>query len=129
MKKNIFGLVLGASLLAITHPGQAQSINKIPVIGVFLPETASAYAPFNEAFVEGLRKLGYTVDQNILLEYRYTEGKRERLRELADELVRLKVDVLVVVGGTIAAAKQARIRFLSLWRGLVILLATDMWRV
>ena len=85
----------------------AQSAKRVPVVGVFLPETASAYASYVDAFQEGLRELGYVVGQNILIEYRYAEGKRDRFAELAAELVRLKVDVLVVVGGTLAATKRA----------------------
>src|SRR5436853_226422 len=60
------------------------------------------------AFRQGLRELGYVEGQNIVIEYRYAEGKAERLPELAAELVGLKVDV-IVSGGTVAplAAKQA----------------------
>jgi putative ABC transport system substrate-binding protein len=84
-----------------------QPTKKVPVIGVFLPESPSAYASYVEAFQQGLREFGYVVGQNILLEYRYVEGKRDRVPELAAELVRLKVDIIIVVGGTLAATKQA----------------------
>lgn len=72
-----------------------------------MPDTASAYASNVEAFQQGLRDLGYVVGQNIILEYRYAEGRRERFPEIASELVRLKVDVIVVVGGTLAATNRA----------------------
>jgi putative tryptophan/tyrosine transport system substrate-binding protein len=106
--KKGFCLALGAMLLALCVTVEAQQpTKKVPVIGVFLADTASAYASYNEAFLQGLRDLGYVVGQNIILEYRYAGGKPDRYPELADKLVRLKVDMLVVVGGTLAAAKQA----------------------
>jgi putative ABC transport system substrate-binding protein len=84
-------ILAGALLFALCGSVQAQQpTKKVPVIGVFLPDTASAYASYNEAFLQGLRDLGYVVGQNIILEYRYSEGKHERLPALADELVRLK---------------------------------------
>jgi putative ABC transport system substrate-binding protein len=118
MRKKISGLTLspvlhalsliGAMLFAFYSSAVAQQpTKKVPVIGVFLPESPSAYASYVEAFRQGLHELGYVVDQNILIEYRYAEGKRDRFPELAAELVRLKVNVIVVVGGTLAVAKRA----------------------
>ena len=99
---------LSALLFALVVTVEAQQPTKrIPVIGVLLPDSPSAYASYVDAFRQGLRDLGYAVGQNILLEHRYVEGKQKPLPEVADELVRLKVDILVVVGGTLAAAKQA----------------------
>lgn len=100
-------ILAGALLFALSFSAEAQPTKKVPVIGVFLPDTASAYASYVDAFRQGLRDLGYAVGQNILLEHRYMEGKQEQLPEVADELVRLKVNIIVVVGGTLAAAKQA----------------------
>jgi putative ABC transport system substrate-binding protein len=91
-------------LCSIASP---QPVKKVPLIGVLLPETASAYAAYVAALVQGLRELNYVVDQNIRIEYRYADGKRESFSQLAEELVRQKVDVIVVVGGTLAAAKRA----------------------
>jgi len=56
------------------------------------------FAPHLEAFRQGLRELGYVEGQNLVIEYRYAEGSEERLRDLAAELVRLQVDVIVVGG-------------------------------
>jgi putative ABC transport system substrate-binding protein len=109
MKKNV-GLSLFVVLL-FTH-GQfaaAQQPKKIPRIGFVTsigdPNTPG---PQVEAFRQGLRDLGYIEGKNILVEYRYTEGKGDRNPSLVAELVQLKVDVLVVPGpGAIRAAKQA----------------------
>jgi putative tryptophan/tyrosine transport system substrate-binding protein len=101
-------LSLCAVLIALCSPAQAQqSASKIPVIGVFLPDTASAFASYVAALREGLQELGYMEGKNLLIEYRHADGKRDLFPELATELVRLKVDAIVVVGGTLAAAKQA----------------------
>jgi putative ABC transport system substrate-binding protein len=100
--------LLAILLLTIVTSAEAQSpIRKTPVIAVFLPESPSAYASYVDAFRQGLREVGYVVDENILIQYRYAEGRRDRFSALAAELVRLKVDVIVVVGGTLAAAKRA----------------------
>ena len=108
MSKKIFGFALGTMFFVLCSKAQAQqSAGKIPVIGVFLPDTVAAYSTYVEAFLKGLDDLGYVVGRNILIEYRYADGKRDRFPKLANELVRLKVDVIVVVGGTLAAAKQA----------------------
>ena len=60
-----------------------------------------------EAFRQRLRELGYVEGKNIVIEYRYAEGKLERLPDLAAELVRLKVDVIVTGGSAVLAAKKA----------------------
>jgi putative ABC transport system substrate-binding protein len=81
---------------------------KIPRIGVLPAGSSSSMATHVEAFRQGLRELGYVEGKNILLEYRYGEGKREQYRDLADELVRLKPNVIVVSSvGFTAAAKEA----------------------
>jgi ABC-type uncharacterized transport system substrate-binding protein len=76
---------------------QAQQPKKIPRIGYLSPGILSdSYS--REVFQQGLRGLGHVEGKNILIEYRYAEGKLERLPELAEELVRLKVDVFVTIG-------------------------------
>jgi putative ABC transport system substrate-binding protein len=96
-------LVVGA--IAIT---EAQQPAKVPRVGVFLPASAPATAHLVEAFRQGLPERGYIGTQNVTLELRYAEGKVERLASIATELVRLKVDVMVV-GSTpgVMAAKNA----------------------
>src|SRR5688500_4569928 len=105
LKINWFALT--ALVFAFCFPAQAQQ-NKIPRIGYSSTSDASSPGPLVEAFRQGLRDLGYIEGKNILVEYRYGEGKVERIESSVAELVRLRVDVLVVttlVG--ILAARQA----------------------
>jgi len=85
----------------------AQQPARIPRIGILIGSSASSYLARVEAFRRRLRELGYVEGKNIVIEYRYAEGKRERLPDLAAELVRLKVDVIVTAGQGILAAKKA----------------------
>ena len=95
--------------LLLRSIAEAQQPKKVPRIGYLSssdPATESARA---EAIRLALRERGYIEGQNIAIEYRYAEGKRDRLPELAAELVRLKVDIIVVAGGDslVRAAKNA----------------------
>ncbi len=74
---------------------QAQQAGKVYRVGVLAPGSASATKTAYRAFWQGLRELGYIEGQNILVEYRYAVGKPDRLHDLANELVDLKVDVIV----------------------------------
>ena len=85
---------------------QAQQAAGIPRIGILLAPSASSYSGWVEAFRQRLRELGYVEGKNILIEYRYAEGKYERLPDLAAELVRLKVDVIVTTGAVVLFAKK-----------------------
>jgi ABC-type uncharacterized transport system substrate-binding protein len=102
-------LVLGATLLALCSSATAQPTGKILRIGYLDPSTDSGTAVLVEAFRQELNKLGWIEGKNIAIEYRFGENKGpERLTELAAELVRLKVDLIVVSGITAAlAAKKA----------------------
>jgi len=87
---------------------QAQQPRKVPHIGVLIALSPFAISDRIEAFRQGLRELGYVEVKNIVLEYRSAEGKFDRLSELAAELVRLKVDVIVTGGPTATRpAKEA----------------------
>ena len=108
MKAKLLVYVLPALILATVHLAEAQQPKKVPRIGVLFASTPSANSRRLEAFRQGLRDLGYIEGQNITIEYRYAEGKLDRLRELAVELVRLKVDVIVTGGDIpVQAAKNA----------------------
>jgi putative ABC transport system substrate-binding protein len=82
----------------------AQQTKNIPRVGILF--IGSRNQPHLEAFKQGLRERGYTEGKNILLEYRYAEGKQDRLPELAAELVQLKVDVIVATADISAQATQ-----------------------
>lgn len=101
--------LLSASLLVHVHVAEAQQQAKtIPRIGVLRNDTPTTFASRNEAFRQGLRELGYVDGKNVFIEYRYAETKLDRLPKLADELVGLKVDVIVVGGGNVTrVAKNA----------------------
>jgi putative ABC transport system substrate-binding protein len=106
MNQKIFALALGALLFALCFPAEAQQQVKVPKIGWLGARSASA--PAREVFARELRALGYVEGKNIAIEYRYAEGKLDRLPALADELVRLRVDVLVTPAQAAAlAAKNA----------------------
>ena len=104
--RNLKSAILpGAMLLALSFPAEAQQAKKVPRIGYLAITSPGSY---NEAFRRGLRELGHVEGGSIVIEYRYAEGKIERLFDLASELVRLKVDVLVAAGGAPAALAAKR---------------------
>jgi len=95
MKRRITGFILGTMLLALSVPAQAQQAKKTPRIGFLMPGSRPTYSMRIEAFRNGLRELGYNEGQNIAIEWRFAEGKSDRLAGLAADLVRSKVDVIV----------------------------------
>jgi putative ABC transport system substrate-binding protein len=108
MKKKITLFTLCAMLFVLCSSTEAQQQSKIPRVG-FLSVTSPSTIPVRlEAFRQGLRELGYVEGKNLVIEYRYAEGKLDRVPALAAELVRLKVDV-IVTGGSAATrpAKEA----------------------
>src|SRR6266498_1963947 len=114
------GLVvtLGLALLAAPFAAEAQQGGKVPRIGFLVWQAGPPPGPWRDAFLQGLRDVGYVVGQNIAVERRY--GKEDQLLTLAAELVRLKVDVIVTTGTPAAlAAKEATqtIPIVALWMG------------
>jgi putative tryptophan/tyrosine transport system substrate-binding protein len=109
MNRKITVLTLCAMLFALCVSAGAQQPGKVPQIGYLLPRgDPSTPSPLVEAFRQGLRELGYIEGKNILVEYRYAEGKQDRIPSLVAELVQLKVDVLVVTSlPAIRTATQA----------------------
>jgi len=97
---------LAGSILAAPLTTWAQQ-GKTYRIGILEPVAASLNAPNLEAFRRGLRELGYVDGQNVVIEYRSADGNQERFPELASELVRLNVDVVLTTGtpGALAAKK------------------------
>jgi putative ABC transport system substrate-binding protein len=104
MKQKITVLTLSALLFALCHPAEAQQPKKVPRIGYLDSGTASGSAVLVEVFRQELSKLGWIEGKSIAIEYRFAEQKNERLPELAADLVRLKVDLIVVVSPSPALA-------------------------
>ena len=108
MTNKIIILALCSLLVVPCYPANAQQTGKILRIGYLDSSTASGSAVFVKAFLQELSKLGWIEGKNITIEYRFAEGKSERLSELAADLVRLNVDLIVTTGGPQAlAAKKA----------------------
>ena len=104
MHRNYFSLALCALLLAFSFSAEAQQPKKVPRIGwLGAARTSSSRI---EAFRQGLHELGYAEGKNIVIEYRYAEGKLDRLPAFAADLVRLKVDV--IVAGSPQATRSAK---------------------
>jgi putative ABC transport system substrate-binding protein len=109
MKYKFILFLLAASVLICSHLTEAQQPKKVPRIGYLSGTDPTTDSIRSEPFRAALRELGYIEGQNITIEYRYAEGKRDRAHELAAELVRLRVDIIVVQGGdsVIRAAMNA----------------------
>ena len=102
-------ILVAVVMLALCASAEAQQPAKVPRIGYLSPVDPASDSPRAEGIRLALREHGYIDGQNIAIEYRYAEGRPDRLPELAAELVRLKVDIIVVAAGDvpIQAAKNA----------------------
>ena len=110
MNRRAFLTTIGAGLVLAPLAVEAQPAGKVPRVGVLFAGSRSdpAFQRAVDAFQQGLVELGYVEGQSIAIEYREAQGKYERLPDLAAELVRLKVDVIVgATVPTIQAARQA----------------------
>jgi putative ABC transport system substrate-binding protein len=105
-----FVVTITLIILAAAFTADAQQPKKVYRIGYSSAGSGSSGMPRTEAFRQGLRELGYVEGKNIVIEYRYAEGKRDLLPVLAGELVRLKLDVIVTGGPTTTrAVKEATV--------------------
>jgi len=107
MRYSIIGLMLTIALSIFVAPlaAEAQPPANVPRIGVLSGRSLTTDTRHRDAFLHGLRELGYVEGQTIVLEERWAEGQLERLPDLAAELVRLQVDI--IVAGNVPAAKAA----------------------
>ena len=105
MRRREFITLLGAAT-AWPRRARAQQAGKLPTIG-FLGADAAAFSPWTAAFVTRLRELGWIEDRTVSIEYRWSEGRTERYAEIAEEFVRLNVNVIVTVGSAVPSVKQA----------------------
>ena len=110
MSRRIFCFALSNLFFALCSPVQAQQPKKVPRIGFLAGASASFNSPQIKTFLQGLHKLGYVEGKNIVIEYRYADGKLDRLPDLAADLIRLKVDLIVTnsMPGVLAAKKASR---------------------
>ena len=119
----MIALALCAMLFALCPSVEAQQAGKIFRIGFLDSSTASGMAVLLDAFKQEMSKLGWVEGKNITIEYRFGEQKPERLPELAAELVRLKVDLILVSGAPTALAAKGATRTIP----IVTANAADPW--
>jgi putative ABC transport system substrate-binding protein len=106
MTRRFLASVLATTFLTTVSLAGAQQSKKVPRIGILLPGSPDSEVSlsFLQAFRQGLHELGYAEGQNLATEYRYADGMSKRFPDLAAELVRLKVDVIVTTAGSPARA-------------------------
>jgi putative tryptophan/tyrosine transport system substrate-binding protein len=102
-----FIATLASATAAWPLAARAQQTGKVPTIGFLVAGTPSSHGPWFAVLVKRLRELGWNEGANLVIEYRWAEGHKERYAEIATEFVRLKVDVIVTTGPAVPAAKQA----------------------
>ena len=109
MRRREFIALVGGAAASWPLAVRAQQAGKIPRIGLLSPFSPADTALWHKAFLRGLRDLGWVDGKNIAIEYRFAEGRNDRLPGIIDELVRLKVDVIVtaVTNDTLAAKNAA----------------------
>jgi putative ABC transport system substrate-binding protein len=108
MNKQISAVLLATAMLSVFQLAEAQQAKKVPRIGYMSQQSLASESARVEGFRHGLRDLGYIEGKNIAVEYRWGEGNADRVPDLAAELVRLKVDIIVAAGNLAAlAAKNA----------------------
>ena len=111
MNKSVFRFALSAMLLvliyALCSSTHAQQPANVPRIGFLIPGTQAAFSVRTDAIRQGLRDLGYLEGKNLVIEFRYNDGKVGRLPELAAELAHLKVEVIFAVGSDAAQAAKS----------------------
>jgi putative ABC transport system substrate-binding protein len=106
MRRREFVTLLSGAATAWTLAARAQQTGKLPTIGI-LGVNSSVWGPWTAAFIGRLRELNWVEGRTITFEYRWDEGRPERVKENAAELVRQNVDVIVTRGSAVAALKQA----------------------
>jgi putative tryptophan/tyrosine transport system substrate-binding protein len=107
MARREFITLLGGAAATWPLAARAQQPGKLPTVGIIGSGTLATHGHWYAALVQRLRELGWIDGRTVAVEYRWAEGRPERFAEIAAEFVRLKVDVIVTVGGAVLAAKQA----------------------
>jgi len=106
MRRRKFITLLGGAVAVWPLATRAQQAGKLPTIG-FLGADAAGWRPWTDAFVTRLRELGWIEGRTIAIQYRWSEGRPERVAEFAAAFVQQKVDVIVTYGGAVATLKRA----------------------
>jgi putative tryptophan/tyrosine transport system substrate-binding protein len=107
MRRRDFIKVIAGSATAWSFTARAQQTGKLPTIGFLGATDGPSWIAWTAAFAEQLKQLGWIDGRTVAIEYRWSEGRPERVAEVADEFVRQKVDIIVTYGGAVAAFKQA----------------------
>jgi len=102
-RREFLTLLSGAAAWPLTARAQQP---KLPTIGFLGTTSAAAWSPWTAALIQRLRELGWIEGRTMVIEYRWAEGHNERYTEIADEFVRLKVDLIFTSGGAVRAVKQ-----------------------
>jgi putative ABC transport system substrate-binding protein len=105
MRRREFIVLLGGAAAIWPLAAPAQQPAKLPTIGYLGTAAASAWAPWTAAFVQRLHELGWIDGHTVAIQYRWADGRAERSAQMAAELARLKVDVIVTGGNAALAAK------------------------
>jgi putative ABC transport system substrate-binding protein len=107
MRRREFITLLGGAAVALPFAARAQLTGtKVPTIG-FMGTSASGFISWSAAFAERLQELGWIEGQTVAIEYRWSEGRPERVAEIAAEFVQQKVDIILTYGGAVTTLKQA----------------------
>src|ERR1700731_1182522 len=107
MRRRKFIALLGSSAFAWPVAAHAEQPGKLRTIGLLAPGTPSSHGPWFAELVHRLHELGWIESRNIAFEYRWGEGRTERYGEIAAELVRSKVDVIVTTAPALPAVQRA----------------------
>jgi putative ABC transport system substrate-binding protein len=107
MKRRGFFTLIGGAAAAWPLTARGQQPGNLPIIGLLGPTTSKTWSPWVAAFVQRLRDLSWIDGRTVVFEYRYTELQPERVFEMAADLVKLRVNIIVTAGGGVIAAKNA----------------------
>ena len=107
MRRREFIALLGSGVAVWPLAARAQQPAKLPTIGFLGGTSPSVVSQSVAAFVQRLRELGWVEGRNVAIEYRWSQGRQERVAEIAAEFVRLKVDIIVTNGDSVDTARRA----------------------
>ena len=109
MRRREFIRFVGGTVIALPFTARAQQAG-MPIVGFLHSASAGPYASEAAAFVQGLKEMGFVDGQNVAIEYRWAEGRPDRLPALASDLVGHHVAVIAAVGGDVTALPEAAAR-------------------